>query len=98
MSDLAGSRTIEEVLTSKHNIETIESIPKQYNLTKEQAKKMKFIRYTAGLDTSYSTETSDTCAMIFGGLTNKSEFVVLDEFVIKMLNTYQDKTYHHLNI
>lgn len=40
MSDLAGSRTIEQVLTSSHNIETIESIPKQYNITKEQAKKL----------------------------------------------------------
>lgn len=37
MSDLAGSRTIEQVLTSKHNIETIESIIKQYNLTKEKS-------------------------------------------------------------
>lgn len=38
MSDLAGSRTIEEVLTASHNIATIESIPKQYGLTKEQSK------------------------------------------------------------
>lgn len=52
-------------------------------ITKEQAKKMKFTKYTAGLDTSYSTETSDTCAMIFGGITTKSEFVVLDEYIIK---------------
>ena len=56
---------------------------KKHCIPKEQAKKMKFVRYTAGLDTSYSTETPDTCAMIFGGFTNKSEYVVLDEFVIK---------------
>ena len=51
MTDLAGSRTIEEVLTSNHNIETIESIPKQYNLKKEQAEKLyRDVRfYTHGL-------------------------------------------------
>lgn len=56
---------------------------KKHVITEEQAKKMKFTKYTAGLDTSYSTETNDTCSMIFAGITNKSEFVVLDEFVIK---------------
>lgn len=56
---------------------------KKHCISKEQAKKMKFIRYTCGLDTSYSCETSDTCAFVFGGLTNKSEFVVLDELVLK---------------
>ena len=51
MSDLAGSRTIEQVLSSKHNIETIESIPKQYNLTKQQAEDLyRDVRfYTHGL-------------------------------------------------
>ena len=37
MSDLAGSRTIEEVLNSSWNIDTIKSIPKQYKVTKKQA-------------------------------------------------------------
>lgn len=51
MTELAGSRTIDEVLTSSWNIETIESIPKQYNITKSQAKKLyRDVRfYTHGL-------------------------------------------------
>lgn len=51
MSDLAGTRTIEEVLNSSHNIETVNSIPKQYNLTKRQAEKLyRDVRfYTHGL-------------------------------------------------
>lgn len=51
MSDLAGSRTINEVLTSSHNIATIESIPKQYGLTKKQSEKLyRDVRfYTHGL-------------------------------------------------
>jgi AcrR family transcriptional regulator len=40
MTELAGTRTIEEVLKSSWNIETIESIPKQYGLTKKQAEKL----------------------------------------------------------
>lgn len=51
MEDLAGSRTIEEVLKSNHNIATIESIPKQYGISKKQAEKLyRDIRfYTHGL-------------------------------------------------
>lgn len=37
MSSLAGSRTIDEVLSSSWNIETINSIPKRYNLSIEKA-------------------------------------------------------------
>jgi len=40
MTELAGTRTIEEVLKSSWNIATIESIPKQYGLTKKQAEKL----------------------------------------------------------
>ena len=36
MSDLAGSRTIDEVLKSSWNLDTIESIPKQYHLNKQK--------------------------------------------------------------
>ena len=51
MSDLVGSRTIEEVLNSSWNIETIKSIPKQYKLTKKQAERLyRDVRfYTHGL-------------------------------------------------
>jgi len=40
MSELAGSRTIEEVLKSSWNIATIESIPKQYGLSKKQSERL----------------------------------------------------------
>lgn len=51
MSDLAGSRTIYEVLHAPHNIGTITSIPKQYNLSKKQAENLyRDVRfYTHGL-------------------------------------------------
>lgn len=51
MSDLAGTRTVEEVLKSPQNIETIKSIPKQYNLAKKQAERLyRDVRfYTHGL-------------------------------------------------
>ena len=40
-----------------------------------------FIQFTAGLDTSYSQQSADTIAMIFGGITNKKRYVRLDEKV-----------------
>lgn len=40
MTELAGTRTIDEVLKSSWNIETIESIPKQYRLTKNQSERL----------------------------------------------------------
>lgn len=51
MSDLAGSRTIKEVLTSSHNIETIKAIPIQYGLSQKQAENLyRDVRfYTHGL-------------------------------------------------
>lgn len=51
MSDLAGTRTIEEVLNSPQNIDTIKSIPSKYGLTKKQAEKLYIdVRfYTHGL-------------------------------------------------
>ena len=51
MSDLAGSRTIDEVLKSSWNIDTIDSIPKEYNISKKQAENLyRDVRfYTHGL-------------------------------------------------
>lgn len=46
-----------------------------------QDKEMKFVQFTAGLDTSYSQESPDTIAMTFLGITDKKEIVVLDEEV-----------------
>lgn len=42
---------------------------------------IKFIQFTAGLDTAYSTNSPDTIAMIFAGITSKGEYIILDEKV-----------------
>lgn len=54
---------------------------KRHVIIKEQAKRMKFIYFSAGLDTSYSSKSSDTIAMLFMGITDKRELVILDEKV-----------------
>ena len=50
-------------------------------ISRDKAKKMKFIQFTAGLDTAYSQESPDTIAFIFAGITANKEYVVLDEEV-----------------
>ena len=53
MADLAGSRTVEEVLNTDRNLETIEAMVKQYNITLEEAKRVyREVRfYTHGIAT-----------------------------------------------
>lgn len=50
-------------------------------ITKQQAKKLKFMYFTAGLDTSYSSTSNDTIAMTFMGITEDKRLVYLDEEV-----------------
>lgn len=50
-------------------------------MTKQQAKNLKFIYYTAGLDTSYSSQSNDTIAMTFLGITEDKKLIYLDEEV-----------------
>lgn len=50
-------------------------------ISKEKAKGMKFIQFTAGLDTAYSQNSPDTFAFTFLGITDKKELVMLDEEV-----------------
>ena len=50
-------------------------------ITLEQAKKLKFIRFSAALDTAYSQSSPDTIAFIFVGLTADRKCVTLDERV-----------------
>lgn len=50
-------------------------------ITKEEAKKNKYIMFTAGLDTAYSSNSTDTIAMTFVGITDKRECILLDERV-----------------
>lgn len=50
-------------------------------ITKEKAKKYKFVQYSAGLDTAYSQESPDTFAFTFLGITDKGKLVILNEEV-----------------
>lgn len=40
-----------------------------------------FIIFTSGLDTSYSSQSNDTIAMSFAGITNRGKYILLDERV-----------------
>ena len=42
---------------------------------------LKFVKFTAGLDTSYSSKSPDTIAMIFLGITADRKLIVLREKV-----------------
>lgn len=54
-------------------------------ISKEQLLKMledndeKFIKFSSGLDTSYSSKSDDTITMVLIGITNKGTIVLLDE-------------------
>lgn len=50
-------------------------------ITKQQAKQMKFIQFTAGLDTAYSQNSPDTFAFTFEGITEDHKLVMLNEEV-----------------
>lgn len=59
MSELTGTRTIDEVISSSWNLETINSIPKQYNISLEEAKLLyRDVRfYTHGLSCQIATKS-----------------------------------------
>jgi phage terminase large subunit len=50
-------------------------------ITKDKAKNMKFVQFTAGLDTAYSQNSPDTFAFTFLGITDNKELIVLNEEV-----------------
>lgn len=47
----------------------------------------KFVLYTSGLDTAYSSKSEDTVAMTFMGITNKGRLIYIDEKVINNKTT-----------
>ena len=53
----------------------------KHTITKEEAKKKKYIMFSCGLDTAYSSNSPDTIAMTFVGITDKRECILLDEKV-----------------
>lgn len=50
-------------------------------ITFEQAKRYDFVRFSAALDTAYSTSSPDTISLIFVGITSDRKCVTLDERV-----------------
>lgn len=54
------------------------------NLFKEG--RIKFIQFTAGLDTAYSSLSQDTISMIFAGITHERKLIILDERVYNNKN------------
>ncbi|MHB8061267.1 MAG: terminase [Ruminiclostridium sp.] len=55
-------------------------------ITREQAKKYKFIYFSAGLDTSYSQQSPDTFAFVYVGITDTGKAVMLSEEVYNNAN------------
>ncbi|MEG1185506.1 MAG: terminase [Eubacterium sp.] len=55
-------------------------------IDKAKAKTMNFVWFSAGLDTAYSESSPDTLAMIYIGITDKGQVVVLDEEVYNNAN------------
>ncbi|MBY0756523.1 terminase [Clostridium sardiniense] len=56
-------------------------ISKGYVVKQIKDNKLKFVQFTAGLDTAYSQNSPDTIAMTFLGITDKKELVMLNEEV-----------------
>lgn len=50
-------------------------------ITLADAKKRKYVAFSCGVDTSYSSKTEDTIAFIYQGITDKGELIILDEQV-----------------
>lgn len=50
-------------------------------IKRDEVKKYKFIKFSAGLDTAYSSKSPDTIAMIFQGITEGGYLITLDEQV-----------------
>ena len=48
-------------------------------IRRDEVKKYKFIKFSAGLDTAYSSKSPDTIAMIFQGITEDGYLITLDE-------------------
>ncbi|WHH58470.1 terminase [Petroclostridium sp. X23] len=59
---------------------------KHHVITKEKAKRYKFLYFSAGLDTSYSENSPDTFAFVYVGITDTGKVVVLDEEVYNNAN------------
>lgn len=60
-------------------------------ISREQAKKYNFVKYSCGVDTSYSEHSSDTIAFIFQGVTDEGQLITLAERVMNNKDFSGDK-------
>lgn len=60
-------------------------LPNKNIITEEQAKSYQYKRFCCGIDTSYSSKSEDTFALIYAGITDKGKYIVLEE------ETYNNK-------
>lgn len=65
---------------NKHVISKKQALYEDWE-AKEPKKKRKYIMFSCGLDTAYSSNSADTIAMTFIGITDKRECILLDEKV-----------------
>jgi PBSX family phage terminase large subunit len=56
-------------------------LPNDNIITEAEARNRQYKRFSCGIDTSYSRNTDDTFALIFQGVSNKGELIVLEEEV-----------------
>ena len=75
-SMILGLRTKNEglIITAFNN--------KNHIINKDEIKKHKFVKFSAGIDTSYSSKTDDKLTIEFMGITNENKCVVLKEMCI----------------
>lgn len=62
----------------KNNVITLEQLN---GLMKDKKDPLKFIHFSCGVDTAYSSESPDTISFIYQGITNKGQLIILDEEV-----------------
>lgn len=64
--------------TRKNNVITLEQLKK---LMADKKDPLKFVHFSCGVDTAYSSESPDTISFIYQGITNKGQLIILDEEV-----------------
>jgi len=64
--------------TRKNNVRSIEWIKKRMA---DRNNPLKFIHFSCGVDTAYSSESPDTISFIYQGITDKGQLIILDEEV-----------------
>lgn len=64
--------------TRKNNVISLDQLKK---LMADKKDPLKFIHFSCGVDTAYSSESPDTISFIYQGITNKGQLIILDEEV-----------------